>query len=192
MRLMFEILNSLAGAVLRRTRRVSVGSGSYLNWLRIGAARGRLEIGRGCMLKCRVDFDHPGGAISVGDGTYIGASHLVCHTRISIGHDVIVSWGVTILDHDSHSLDWTKRRDDVARWLRGEKSWDGVAIAPVTIGNRVWIGFGATILKGVVVGDGAVIAARSVVTRNVPPYTLVAGNPARPIRQLPAPAAPAT
>jgi acetyltransferase-like isoleucine patch superfamily enzyme len=53
---------------------------------------------------------------------------------------------------------------------------------PIVIGNDVWIGYGATILSGVTIGDGAVIGARSVVTRDVPPYCIAAGNPARVLR----------
>jgi galactoside O-acetyltransferase len=174
----------LIGLIARGTRRIDVGERSRVNWLRIGAKNGRLTIGARSMVKCRIDFDHPSGEVRIGDGTYIGRSHLVCHTRIDVGHDVIMSWGITILDHDSHSLDWRTRYGDVSRWIAGEKLWRDVAIQPVTIGNHVWIGFGATILKGVHVGDGAVIAACSVVTKDVAPYTLVAGNPARPIRQL--------
>jgi galactoside O-acetyltransferase len=97
---------------------------------------------------------------------------------------VIISWGVTIVDHNSHSLQWRHRKEDVRRWAIGEKIWDGVKVAPVTIGSRVWIGFGATILKGVRVGEGAIVAAGAVVTRDVPPYCIVGGNPAREIRQL--------
>lgn len=51
------------------------------------------------------------------------------------------------------------------------------------IGNDVWVGYGATIMAGVTVGDGAIIATKSVVTKDVPPYTIVGGNPAREIRQ---------
>jgi galactoside O-acetyltransferase len=62
--------------------------------------------------------------------------------------------------------------------------WTNVGSAPITIEDRVWIGFGVTILKGVVVGEGAIVASCSVVTRNVEPYTIVAGNPAKVVRQL--------
>ncbi len=71
------------------------------------------------------------------------------------------------------------------------QGWERVAPAPealpykgdTVVGNDVWIGYESVILPGVQIGDGAIIAAKSVVTRNVPPYTLVGGNPARPIRQ---------
>lgn len=88
------------------------------------------------------------------------------------------------MDHDSHSLDWELRKNDVTDWSLGNKDWTGVSIRPVVIRNQVWIGFGASILKGVTVGDGAVIGANAVVTRDVPPYAVVAGNPARIIRIL--------
>jgi galactoside O-acetyltransferase len=97
---------------------------------------------------------------------------------------VLVSWGVTIVDHNSHALEWDLRRDDVTEWMAGRKRWDHVKVAPVTIGNKCWIGFGASILKGVTVGEGAVIGACAVVTRDVPPFTVVAGNPAQEIRVL--------
>jgi galactoside O-acetyltransferase len=68
--------------------------------------------------------------------------------------------------------------------MNGVKRWDFVSVRPVRIGDKVWIGFGASILKGVNVGEGSVVGAKAVVTRDVPPYTVVAGNPARVVRQL--------
>ena len=69
-------------------------------------------------------------------------------------------------------------------WHAGRKDWSKVPCAPVVIGNRVWIGCNALVLKGVRIGDGAVVAAGTVVTRDVPANSLVGGNPARVIREL--------
>lgn len=112
--------------------------------------------------------------------------------NIHVGEDFIANFNLTVLDEAEvhigrnafigpnvsiytacHPLD-SERRDGNIQWAR-----------PVTIGESVWIGGGATILPGVTIGDRVVIGAGSVVTRDVPSDTLVAGNPARIIRQLP-------
>ena len=182
--LLLSTLDALARIFLLRGARVTVGSGSQVSWRKLRANPGSLKIGSGCIVHARIDIDDPGGVVTIGNDTYIGASHIVCHTRVAIGDDVIISWGVTIADHDSHSLDARQRAEDVALWRMGRKSWTGVGIRPVHIGNRAWIGFGASVLKGVTVGEGAVVGANAVVTRDVPPYSLVAGNPARIVRRL--------
>lgn len=69
-------------------------------------------------------------------------------------------------------------------FYRGEKCWDAVTVRPVVIRDKVWLGFNVIVLKGVTIGEGSVVAAGSVVTRDVPDFTLVAGNPARFIRSL--------
>ncbi len=183
---LIALINTVLGWFVLRAGRVTVGLGSVVRWwgLRAVLHRGRVAIGQGSIVRCRIDFDSLQGEVRIGDRCYLGASHLVCHTGIYIGDDVIMSWGVTVVDHDSHSLNWTERQNDVADWKLGVKHWHAVTVRPVWIGNKVWIGFGATILKGVTVGEGAVIGANAVVTRNVPPYSVVAGNPARVIRRL--------
>jgi acetyltransferase-like isoleucine patch superfamily enzyme len=60
-----------------------------------------------------------------------------------------------------------------------------VVVKPVRIGDKSWIGLNVIILKGVEIGEGAVVAAGSVVTKNIPPWTIAAGNPARVIREIP-------
>ena len=177
--------NALLGLLVRRCGNVVVGPGSSVRWWELrGLGGGCIQIGQNSIVRCRIKFDGPKGVVRIGDRCYLGASHLVCHTGITIGDDVIMSWGVTVVDHDSHSLLWEERQNDVSEWMRGVKRWDTVAISPVTIHAKVWIGFGASILKGVTIGEGAVVGAESVVTQDVPPYTVVAGNPARVLRRL--------
>jgi acetyltransferase-like isoleucine patch superfamily enzyme len=100
-----------------------------------------------------------------------------------IGRFCSVAGGVTILLGGEHRVDWVTTYPfnvlfKEAQGIEGHPKTKG----DVTIGNDVWIGTDAFILSGVTVGDGAVIAARSVVTKDVPPYSIVAGNPARVVR----------
>lgn len=143
-----------------------------------------VTVGAQSMVQARVAFDRPDASLTVGERTFIGASLIVIADRVDIGSDVLIAWGCTIVDHDSHALRFDDRRTDVVDWLRGAKDWSHVEIKPVTIGDKVWIGLGALIVKGVTVGEGSVVAAGSVVTRDVPPFSLVAGNPARVVREL--------
>jgi galactoside O-acetyltransferase len=69
--------------------------------------------------------------------------------------------------------------------MSGKKVWTHVERQPVTIESKAWIGFNVIILKGVTIGEGAIVGAGSVVTKDVPPYTIVGGNPARVIREIP-------
>jgi acetyltransferase-like isoleucine patch superfamily enzyme len=179
------LLNHTLGILAQLKTGITVGEKSRVFWTRIRLPRGaRISIGKSSILHCNVTFDSDAGQVTIGDRCYIGRSHLACHSKIDIGSDVIISWGVTIVDHNSHSLHWEQRKDDVSNWARGFKQWEGVHRAPVKIQDKVWIGFNAIVLKGVTIGEGAVVGAGAVVTRNVPAYTVVAGNPARPIREL--------
>jgi len=180
-----SVLNSLIGFFVRSRAIFLVAESSRIKWWPLRSTRGgRVDIGRNCIINCRIAFDSPCGQVTIGDRCYVGASLMVCHTGITLGDDVVISWGVTIVDHDSHALGWEHRRNDVTDWAQGRKCWEHVAVSPVSIGNKVWIGFGVSVLKGVTIGEGAVIGANSVVTRDVPPFTLIAGNPARVVRQL--------
>jgi acetyltransferase-like isoleucine patch superfamily enzyme len=89
---------------------------------------------------------------------------------IDIGDEVMIGPNVSLIT-SGHPIEPSRRRD-------------GVVARPIVIGRNVWIAAGATIIGGVTVGDNSVVAAGSVVTRDVPPDTLVAGNPARVVRSI--------
>ncbi|MDP9080666.1 MAG: acyltransferase [Bacteroidota bacterium] len=144
-----------------------------------------VKIGEQSIIESNIYFDKPGGHIIIGNRTFIGGSKLVCADKIEIGDDVLISWDCTIVDHDSHSLLFSERKNDVLNGLNGLKEWNNVSIGPVKINDKCWIGFGVRILKGVTVGEGACIAAGSLVTKDVAPYTLVGGVPAKMIKILP-------
>lgn len=171
--------------VLRQRQAVKAARRSKIRRRAIRLLPGcEVRVGDGSMLLADVMFDREGGSLAVGDRTFVGKSTLVIATRIEIGSDVLIAWGCTIVDHDSHALRFADRKDDVANWYVGMKDWSRVEIEPVVIRDKAWIGLNAIILKGVTIGEGAVVAAGSVVTKDVPPWSLVAGNPARVIREL--------
>jgi acetyltransferase-like isoleucine patch superfamily enzyme len=180
-----SLIDSLLGWRSRCSAAVHVRNGSTIAWRRVRRVSGnRLSIGENSIIHADIDFEADGGEILIGNRTFLGRSHLICYRNLTIGDDVIVSWGVTIVDHDSHSLNWMERQNDVLDWSKGRKNWAVVAHAPVTIADKAWIGFNVSILKGVTIGEGAVIGACSVVTRDVPPYSVAVGNPARIMRSL--------
>lgn len=180
-----SVLNRTAMLLVRRRTKVSCDNSTRVRWTALLNTRGgTITIGKQSILNCRIAFDSLEGRVNIGSRCYIGASLLVCHSAITIEDDSIISWGVTIVDHDSHSLVWNERETDVIDWHRNRKNWNHVKIRPVHIEEKVWIGFGVSVLKGVRIGANSVVAAGSVVTKDVPPYSLVAGNPARIVRSL--------
>lgn len=134
------------------------------------------------ILRCELFGD---GEIVVGEEAYIGDDAIIsAAASVRIGARTLIAQGVEIFDNDTHPLDPLERRRDYQFILGKEKEKPPVPSAPVEIGEDCWIGSGAFIAKGVRIGDSSVVAARSVVTRDVPARTLVGGNPAREIRSL--------
>ena len=164
---------------------VALGSGSDILFYKLRLRPDcKVTIGKDCDLHCRISFDREGAQVRIGDRCYIGASHIVCADSVVLGDDVNISWGGTIVDHKSHALSWENRASDVTDWKQGHKDWSHVKSAQVIIGDKAWLGFNVSVLKGVSIGEGAVIGAGAVVTRDIPPYAVVAGNPAQIIGRI--------
>lgn len=136
-------------------------------------AQGAIEIGGefkayGAPLPARVTAA-AGARVTIGNGVMLNYGvEIYAAQRVAIGDDVSIGDLSAVYDTDFHEIE------------EGAE----VGIAPVTIGSNVWIGRQAIVLPGVSIGDHAVVAAGAVVTRDVPSRTLVAGNPAKPVREL--------
>jgi galactoside O-acetyltransferase len=146
------------------------------------------------MVGCNFIFESTEGIIEIGERTFInGGTNLISRTSINIGNDVTIAWGCYIYDHNAHSLEWQERQKDLIIQIENyrenrnmvlNKDWSTVKTKPITIKDKVWIGFDCLIFKGVTVGEGAIIGAKSVVTKDVEPWTVVAGNPAKVVKRL--------
>lgn len=206
-----NISTRLAGFVYRQMRKAHANATSIVSYsvnpngallagcvidCRSGKSDGRVFFGKDSVLSCRIVLEREVGTVHIGNDSYVGGSQIICADHIEIGNNVLISWGCTIVDHDSHSVDWRNRAEDVRKWREGllsgglekaseSKDWAVVEKAPIKIGDKTWLGMNVTVLKGITIGEGAVVAAGSVVTKDVDPWTLVAGNPARVIKELP-------
>jgi len=144
--------------------------------------RKAIEVGKQSHIRGQLVVLGHGGIIQIGERCFVGEeSRIWSASSIAIGNRVLVSHGVNIHDNDSHSLSAASRYLHFTQiLLTGHPAvLDDVCSAPIVIEDDVWIGFNATILKGVTIGKGAIVGAASVVTKDVESYTIVAGNPAR-------------
>lgn len=146
-----------------------------------------LKYGRGASSYLGTMFDiGPQGRVELGEYALVHGARIICDAEVIIGDYALISWNVVLMDSYRVPSDPLKRRRELelipSRELR--QACAEVPARPVHIGRNVWIGFDACILPGVRIGEGSVVGAKSVVAENVPPFTVVAGNPARVIRQL--------
>jgi acetyltransferase-like isoleucine patch superfamily enzyme len=128
----------------------------------------------------------PGGRIVIGEDCYIGDDCILDSAEsIRIGRYTWLAHGVSVFDNDSHPICVADRIEQAVAYREGRASAASrPASAPVLIGEHVWIGFNSFVSKGVTIGDRSIVGACSVVTKDVPPDSLVAGNPARTVRSI--------
>lgn len=148
--------------------------------------RNKICIGKNSQVRAHLMVFGHGGKISIGDYCYIGEQTRIWSAgEITIGNRVLIAHNVNIHDNNSHPTDAQKRHEDfVEIFTNGFQKENSLNEKPVKIGDDVWIGFNSTIMKGVTIGNGAIIGACSMVTKDVEPYTMVAGSPATFIKKL--------
>jgi acetyltransferase-like isoleucine patch superfamily enzyme len=162
-------------------------TGSSVHWIQ---GKGDLIVGDDVLIDgmCNITFAatlHDRPTLRIGDRTVIGHSaSMVVAREITIGADCLIAGGVWMFDSPGHPSDPEDRR--------AHKRPAPEDIKPVVIEDNCWIGSDAVIAPGVRVGEGSIVAAKSVVINEVPPFTVVMGNPARRILQLKPSAPPAT
>ncbi len=132
-------------------------------------------------------FPH-GGNIKIGEYCYLGEySKIWSSLDVEIGNNVLISHNVNIFDDTTHPIDPIKRRAHAAKIFESSfpMEMDELDPKPIKICNDAWIGCMSIITRGVTIGKAAIVAAGSVVTKNVEPYTIVGGNPAKKIGEVP-------
>jgi len=153
-----------------------------------------LTIGNDTILDCKIVFETDNGSVSIGNNSYIGNSTIICKDKVIFEDNIFVAWGCYFYDHNSHSINYLDREQDILQQLEDfragklfieNKNWDVVNHKPIKICSNAWIGMNCLILKGVTVGEGAIVGAGSVVTKDVAPWTIVGGNPAVVIKEIP-------
>jgi acyl-[acyl carrier protein]--UDP-N-acetylglucosamine O-acyltransferase len=163
---------------LARDGRVRFGRGVVANHRLVIRGPGRVEVGDGANLyafsgRTVLDTRTPHARILIGARTRLNETLVQAATLVEIGDDCILA-RAHILDTDMHSIEPDRRTNP----------WAPVRSEPIVIEDNVWVARAAAILPGVRVGAGSVVGYGAVVTADVPPGVLVAGNPARVVREL--------
>ena len=151
------------------------------------AARERLAIGEYTNVRGEVRVLHPDAWVRIGRDCYVGPqTRIWAAAGVTIGDYVLIAHAVDIIDNNSHSLRAEQRREEARDVFErgGEVDFTHVSTGRIVIEDDVWIGAKSTLLKGVHIGRGAIVAAGTMVTADVEAFTLVAGNPMRVVRRL--------
>ena len=157
-----------------RLRKCSLGSRVTLKGRPMINAAGSIRVGRNVRIWSHLGRTQlsagKGATISIGENSFINTGSIIsARHRITIGKNCQIANQVIIMDSDFHGVEDRNEEESPS---------------PITIEDDVWIATRATILKGVHIGKGAVVAAGAVVTKDVPPYTMVGGVPAKVIRTI--------
>jgi acetyltransferase-like isoleucine patch superfamily enzyme len=167
---------------------IEIGENSVLNGTAIKRhADSKIIIGSGCLIEGMLATNTSYSQIKIGNETFIGGGSVIeSACSITIEDNVLISYQCIIQDSDNHSLIFSLRKDDVTDWKNREyHNWEITPQKAVLLKKGSWLGARVIILKGVTIGEGSIVGAGSVVTKDVPDWTIVAGNPATIIRGIP-------
>jgi acetyltransferase-like isoleucine patch superfamily enzyme len=164
------------GAVLASTARIR----------NIFGERDRIRVGRHSQVLGELLTFRHGGCIEIGSWCYIGEStRLWSAASIVIGDRVLISHSANVFDNLTHPLSAKARHAQVKQIFKsGHPKQICLDERPVRICDDAWIGANAIVLPGVTIGEGGIVGAGAVVTKDVPPYSIVAGNPAVVVKEL--------
>jgi acetyltransferase-like isoleucine patch superfamily enzyme len=146
-----------------------------------------IKLGENCLCRGTLLTFKYGGEIAIGNWSYIGdLTRIWSGESVTIGNHVLISHNVFISDTSAHELDYELRADRYEQLILNGMHADktGLKTAAIIIEDNVWINPNSVILSGVTIGKGAIVAAGSVVTKDVKPFTMVAGNPAKWIKNI--------
>jgi acetyltransferase-like isoleucine patch superfamily enzyme len=149
--------------------------------------KNRILVGEKTHVRGELLMYHYAKTLQIGNNCYIGKGTIIrVGEEVIIGNNVLIAHNVNIIDTDSHEINHLERSASYNNLiLKGHPLIKGnINTSPIIIGDYAWINFNSIILKGVIIGEGAIIGAGSVVTKDVPPYTLYAGNPAKFVKKL--------
>lgn len=186
-----KIFNLKSEAIEEHLAKVSIGMDSKFydeTIIHNGAYdKNKIIIGKQSHIRGELLVQKYGGEISIGNNCFVGVGTKIWSgEKVVVGNNVLISHNCNIIDTNSHEIDYKERALRSAElFITGP--WDtkgSIKTSPIIIGDDVWISFNVTILKAVTIGKAAIIAANSVVTKDVPDFALVAGNPAKVIKQL--------
>lgn len=162
-------------ALYWRAQGMEIGRGARFSSLAVTWPH-KVALGESCSLEHNIYLNAAGPytdgvSIELGAGCFIGTGceFNISH-RLTIGENSLIAAGTRFVDHN-HGI-------ALGALIKQQPETS----SPITVGPDVWIGANSLILQGVTIGEGAVVAAGSVVTHSVPPFTIVAGSPARPLR----------
>ncbi|AXY77094.1 acyltransferase [Paraflavitalea soli] len=190
-----KIIKKLYNVLSPKTRQngpvltnVYIGANTEVNLNNIDKSRApnsKVIIGNDSLISCNIALETDQAVLEIGNNVFIGAgTHIRCVNSIKIESDILISGDCMIQDSDNHNFDFEIRKRDLCDWKKGYHDWSTHPAIPIKICHGAWIGARVIILKGVSIGEKAIVGAGSVVTKDVAPYTIVAGNPAKFIKTV--------